>query len=143
MGRLTVNGGEVWHKNHQGSGTGLDADKLDGKDFMAFEPYLSDARLKTDIAQPGSNLEAEQLLNLIKGFRYDKPGEPQRFGVIAQQLQDLPDLQELVGGIEIESTAYLTVDPISVLFYMVRSLAVELAAAKALLNHKDTQNEQR
>lgn len=30
MGRLKVNGGEVWHKNYQGAGTGMDADKVDG-----------------------------------------------------------------------------------------------------------------
>lgn len=30
MGRLTVNGGTVWHAQHQGPGTGMNADKLDG-----------------------------------------------------------------------------------------------------------------
>lgn len=63
----TVNGGTVWHSANDGSGSGLDADLLDGRDSSFFldyrnlvnKPGLSDAAT-TSIATIGNTLQVGQ-----------------------------------------------------------------------------------
>ncbi len=40
-GTLTSNGNTVWHAGNDGSGSGLDADTLDGSHASSFEPVNS------------------------------------------------------------------------------------------------------
>jgi hypothetical protein len=132
MARLKVNGGEVWHKNYQGAGTGMDADKVDGIDSPAL--IASDARLKREIEPIIDGLKAEEIEKLIVAYRYTPESgmdsEEQRFGVIAQTLNERPLLSTLVRD---WTDGMLAIDPTSTLFLLINSLASELATTKAEL----------
>ena len=97
---------KLWHQGNDGSGSGLDADLLDGQQASAFARLsgasysgtvsapnfasTSDARLKSKIAQIGSALE---LVQSLTGVRYEMDGAAQ-VGVIAQDVE--PHLPEVV-----------------------------------------------
>jgi hypothetical protein len=124
MPRLTVNGGVVWHAQHQGPGTGMDSDTVDGQHAAALLP--SDQKLKRDIIPIQSTKTLEQLLDLLVEYRYNTdPDTKLRYGVIAQELE-----RHGLGHLVYESNGIKSIDPFSVLFYMTKSLAVELAEAK-------------
>jgi hypothetical protein len=125
MARFKINGGVAWHAGHQGPGTGMDADTCDGIDSPAL--IASDRNLKRDIAAIAETLSVEQLTSLLVSYQYDKPEDIQRFGVIAQDLQAHDTLNKLVREMP---TGYLSIDPFSVLFYFVNSLAAELTKTK-------------
>ena len=97
---------KLWHQGNDGSGSGLDADLLDGQQASAFARLsgasysgtvsapnfasTADARLKSKIAQIGSALE---LVQSLTGVRYEMDGAAQ-VGVIAQDVE--PHLPEVV-----------------------------------------------
>jgi hypothetical protein len=73
---VTINGYKVWHAGNDGSGSGSDADYLDGKDSSYFQP-ASDIRLKTNI-QPITNA-LEKVLQL-QGVIFDWNEKAQEIG---------------------------------------------------------------
>lgn len=134
MARFSVNGGIVWHKNHQGPGTTMDADTVDG---LHANQIPSDRRLKQDIKPIEDKLPIEELAKLLVGYRYLSDfnhSDNQRYGVIAQDIEVIPALKELVYTQGNGYTAHLTIDPTSLLFYMIDSLASEVINLKKRIN---------
>lgn len=128
MGRLTVNSGVVWHSNHQGLGSGLDADLLDGQAGSTYLP--SDRRLKREIASIEPKLRLCDLQELLKQYRYNSdPIDKQRYGVIAQDLQAFESLE----GTVYDTADRLSIDANSVLFMMINSLVSEVVELKERL----------
>lgn len=128
MGRVTINNGEVFHKNFMGPGSGLDADTVDGVNSPAM--INSDRSLKREIGPIDSAFSADDVAALLVKYRYNHEDSPQSYGVIAQDLQAIPALKELVRTMH---PGTLGIEPFSLLFYLVNALAVELVSTKAEL----------
>ena len=96
-GQLFINGHKIWHAGNDGSGSGLDADLLDGKDSSYFQP-ASDERLKTDIQPITTALEKVLALQGVSFVWNEKAEEigakretlaGQEIGLIAQQVAEV------------------------------------------------------
>ena len=88
---------KIWSEDSDGSGSGLDADLLDGKDSSYFQP-ASDERLKTDIQPITTALEKVLALQGVSFVWNEKAEEigakretlaGQEIGLIAQQVAEV------------------------------------------------------
>lgn len=104
---ITINGGTAWHSGNDGSGSGLDADKVDGLQASQFlrsdtsdtmngsltvngsitassdVTAFSDERLKSDIVTIPDALDTVSQLRGVNYIKDDKPST----GVIAQEVE--------------------------------------------------------
>lgn len=71
-GTITIGSGTIWHSNNDGSGSGLDADLLDGQHSRSYLPYTvynyeKGCLVKTDIPTSSNTM----VTFIIKGNSYD------------------------------------------------------------------------
>lgn len=144
MGRLTVNGGTVWHKNHQGAGTQMDADTVDMYHGAALLP--SDANLKHNVGTVEEHIQAQEIVELVKQFTFrPETGytQDEQIGVLAQELQLLTCRYPVLASLAKEPAqpdGHLTVDYMSLVMLLLTSLAKDVVELRKRLSDMETRN---
>lgn len=135
---------KIWSQDNDGSGSGLDADLLDGKNSSYFQP-ASDERLKTDIQPITTALEKVLALQGVSFVWNEKAEEigakretlaGREIGLIAQQVAEVvPEV--ILDWIETEDgEKYKTVDTarmVALLVEAIKELNAKVAAIEQRL----------